>query len=228
MKYTSVRKGLFLRRPNRFTAHILLDGQEETVHVKNTGRCREILRENTPVLLETGTNPLRKTRYSLVGAYKGQMLINIDSQSPNTVVYEAIKSGRLKEFHPPLLLRKEVGFGNSRFDIYLETPSQKVFIEVKGVTLEENGIAMFPDAPTERGAKHLYELIKAVEAGYSSYVFFLVQLKGAKLFTPNSKTDPAFCEALRAAHKNGVGILAYDSIVTEDSILLGDPVEVVL
>ncbi len=226
MKYNSVEKAVFIRRPNRFIAHVLINGAEEIVHVKNTGRCKEILQEGTDAILEASSNPLRKTRYSLISAYKGSVLINIDSQAPNTVAYEAIRSGRISGLENVTMLKREVTFGNSRFDLYFETDSSKGFIEVKGATLESDGIAMFPDAPTERGTKHVHEMIKAVEQGYRGYILFIIQMKGVNLFTTNSATDMEFAKALESAEKAGVGILAYDAVVTEDSILLDMPVEV--
>ncbi|MCX7709259.1 MAG: DNA/RNA nuclease SfsA [Clostridia bacterium] len=228
MIYSDVKKAVFLKRPNRFIAHVLVDGQEEIVHVKNTGRCREILIEGTPVLLEKGKKPDRKTKYSLICAYKGDILINIDSQVPNRVVFDAIKAGSIKGFESVFKISREVAFGNSRFDIYYENPSDKGYIEVKGVTLERDGIALFPDAPTERGAKHIHEMIKAVELGYRGSIFFLIQLKGVSAFTPNAIMDKEFADALIAARKSGVQIIAYDSVVTENSITIGKEIEVVL
>ena len=171
MKYTPIKSAVFISRPNRFISHVLIDGKDEIVHVKNTGRCREILQEGISVILEEASNANRKTKYSLIAAYKGDVLINIDSQVPNMVVYEAIKDEKLKEFQKITKLSREVTFGNSRFDLYYECGEQKGFIEVKGVTLETDGVAMFPDAPTERGSKHVYEMIKAVEQGYAGFYF---------------------------------------------------------
>ncbi|MDD4834096.1 MAG: DNA/RNA nuclease SfsA, partial [Lutispora sp.] len=150
MIYNDTKEAIFIKRPNRFIAHVLLDGKEEIVHVKNTGRCREILIEGTKVILEASKNPNRKTAYSLIAAYKGDMLINIDSQIPNAVVFEGIKQNRISIISDVKYLKREVTYGNSRFDMYFEKENSKGFIEVKGVTLEENGLAMFPDAPTER------------------------------------------------------------------------------
>lgn len=226
MKYSSVKVARFIRRPNRFIAHVIVDNNEEIVHVKNTGRCREILQEGTMVILEEAKNTERKTKYSLIASYKGDVLINIDSQVPNLVVFDGIKEGKIKEFRKVTKLSKEVVYGNSRFDLYFETNDQRGFIEVKGVTLETEGIAMFPDAPTQRGCKHIYEMIKAVEEGYEGFIFFLIQMKGVKHFTPFEIRDPEFTKALRLASEKGVTILAYDSIVSEDGITLGTPVEV--
>ena len=226
MKYSNVRTATFLQRPNRFIAHVLIEDREEIVHVKNTGRCREILQKGTEVILEEATNKDRKTKYSLIAAYKGDVLINIDSQIPNAVVFESIKENMVKELLNVSKLNREVVYGNSRFDLYFEAGEKKGFIEVKGVTLENDGVAMFPDAPTERGTKHIYEMIKAVEEGYSGYIFFLIQMKGVQCFTPNSLQDPKLAEALSLAKKKGVSIFAYDSVVTMDGIVLGDPIKI--
>ncbi|HOA97565.1 MAG TPA: DNA/RNA nuclease SfsA, partial [Acetivibrio saccincola] len=187
MHYNSIKKGIFINRPNRFVANVLIDGITETVHVKNTGRCKEILVKGTTVFLEESSNLNRKTRYSLVAAYKGDTLINIDSQAPNHVVYEAILQNKIKDFKDVLTLKKEVTFGKSRFDLYFENKSEKGFIEVKGVTLEKDGTAMFPDAPTVRGTRHILEMIDVVNNKYKGYILFLVQLKGVKCFTPNKE-----------------------------------------
>lgn len=226
MKYTSVKVAKFLRRPNRFIAHVILDNKEEIVHVKNTGRCREILQEGTLVILEAAKNTERKTKYSIIAAYKGDVLINIDSQIPNMVVYHGIQEGKIKEFQDITKLSREIVYGNSRFDLYFETKHQRGFIEVKGVTLENDGIAMFPDAPTQRGCKHIYEMIKAVEEGYAGCIFFLIQMKGVNYFTPHVIRDPEFAKALKLANEKGVTILAYDSVVTEDGIIIGTPIRV--
>lgn len=228
MKYSGIREAVFLKRPNRFIAHVLIEGTEEIVHVKNTGRCKEILVGGTKVLVERSRNQDRKTRYSLICGYKGNMLINIDSQVPNRVVADALKNGRIEGFEGITKVSREVTYGNSRFDIYYETPLEKGFIEVKGVTLEKDGIAMFPDAPTERGSKHVYEMAKAVEDGYKGCIFFLIQMFGVNSFTPNIATDKAFADALAAAKEKGVKIIAYDSVVTESSIDIGQQIEVVL
>lgn len=221
MKYKNTRRAKFLDRPNRFIANVELDGQKEIVHVKNTGRCKEIFVEGTTVILEEATNPNRKTKYSLIGGYKDGLLINTDSQVPNAVVYNALQENSIIEVKNVTYVKREVTFGNSRFDIYFEKENIKGFIEVKGVTLEYDGVCMFPDAPTERGTKHIYEMIEAVEQGYVAYIFFLVQMEGMKYFTPNHDMDPNFSDALRKAHKHGVEILVYDSIVKEDEIIIG-------
>ncbi|MCR4435852.1 MAG: DNA/RNA nuclease SfsA [Clostridiales bacterium] len=228
MRYGLIKKANFISRPNRFTAHVLLDGREEMVHVRNTGRCREILKEGTPVILEASKNPLRKTGYSLISAYKGDRLINIDSQVPNAVVQEALKASQINEFGSLQAVLREVTYGNSRFDLYFEDKEKKGFIEVKGVTLEVDGTAMFPDAPTERGAKHVMEMVKAVEGGFLGYILFLIQMDGVHCFTPNRKMDGRFASALCYAEERGVKILAYDSHVTENEITIGSPVKVIL
>ena len=227
MKYTTVKTATFINRPNRFLSHVIVDGQEEIVHVKNTGRCREILQEGATIILEKATNINRKTKYSLIAVYKGDVLVNIDSQVPNMVVYEGILDEKIEEINNVTKLSREVCYGNSRFDLYFESNGKKGFIEVKGVTLESDGIALFPDAPTERGCKHVYEMIKAVEEGYAGYIFFLIQLKGVRYFTPHVIRDPKFAMALKLAREKGVTILAYDSVVLEDEITIGVPLEIV-
>lgn len=226
LKYVSVKTARFIKRPNRFLAHVTTEGREEIVHVKTTGRCREILQENARVVLEESGNRERKTRYSLIAGYKGDVLVNIDSQVPNVVVYDGILDGKVREIPDVIKLSRETVYGNSRFDLFFETEKQKGFIEVKGVTLETEGVAMFPDAPTERGGKHVLEMIRAVEEGYAGYIFFLIQMKGARYFTPHETRDPEFAKALRRAVDKGVTVLAYDSIVREDEITIGDLVEV--
>lgn len=228
MEYLSIRKAEFIKRPNRFVAHVHIDDKVEIVHVKNTGRCKEILQKGTGVILEKASNKNRKTRYSLIAAYKNDKLINIDSQVPNKVVFEALEQGKLSQFSDLTELKKEVTFGNSRFDIYFETADNKGFIEVKGVTLENEGKTMFPDAPTVRGTRHVREMIEAVKQGYLGYIFFLIQIPGVESFTPNQKMDPDFAQAISFASKNGVKLLAYDCHVTENMIKLGKRVPILL
>lgn len=229
MKYQNVIEANFIKRPNRFIAHVAIDNQEEIVHVRNTGRCRELLLPNARVILEDCSNvPTRKTRYSLVSVFKDDMLVNMDSQIPNQVVFQALKENKIASLQDLTFLKREKTFGNSRFDMYFEKDNKRGFMEVKGVTLEEDGIAMFPDAPTERGTKHIYEMVEAVKQGYEGYIFFLIQMKGPKLFNPNWSMDKNFSEALSFAKENGVKILAYDSIVTKDSIDIGDPIDIEL
>lgn len=228
MKYENIVQGIFIKRVNRFIAHVFINHVEHVVHVKNTGRCRELLLPGVVVILEPAQNPERKTKFSLIAVYKGETLINMDSQVPNHVVVEGLQAGLISEISGALAIRKEVTYGNSRFDIYFENDQGKNFIEVKGVTLEEEGIAMFPDAPTVRGTKHVYEMIKAVQAGYGGYIFLLIQMKGVQCFKPNIKMDEEFAVALTLAQKSGVTVLAYDSIVTENEIVVGAPVTILL
>lgn len=218
MRYGTIKKGRFLLRPNRFIAHVDLNGEEVICHVKNTGRCRELLipGETTVYIEDHGEDTKRKTRYSLIGVEKEELMINMDSQAPNKVVKEWIESG---DFLPGItLIKPEKKYGDSRFDFYLEQGEKKIFMEVKGVTLEEDGVAMFPDAPTERGVKHIEELIKCKEEGYDAYIVFVVQMAGMKVFTPNERTHPEFGEALRKARRHGVEIIVKDCKVTEDEL----------
>lgn len=216
MKYENIVKGIFLSRPNRFIAEVLIDGIKQTVHVKNTGRCKELLIKGNEVWLQKSHNPLRKTAYDLVAVKKGDMLINMDSQIPNAVAAEWLKKGKL--FSKEAVIKREVTFGNSRFDLFIEDKNRKAFIEVKGVTLENDGIASFPDAPTLRGVKHINELIKCAQNGFEAYIIFIIQMKGVRLFTPNYETHPEFGEALKKAQENGVNIIALDCKVDENSI----------
>lgn len=221
MKYEKVIEGIFLKRPNRFIAHVLVNGVEEIVHVRNTGRCRELLIPNAKVILEDCSHNLnRKTKYSLIAVWKDNMLVNMDSQIPNASVFKAINENRIAGLENLTHIKREVTFGNSRFDIYFESPTEKGFIEVKGVTLEDNNIAMFPDAPTERGSKHVLEMIEVVKLGYRGIIFFLLQMKGPNIFRPNYEMDKAFSDALKLASENGVEILVYDSIIKSDEIIV--------
>ncbi|HHV45381.1 MAG TPA: DNA/RNA nuclease SfsA [Tissierellia bacterium] len=227
MVYKNIVEGIFIKRPNRFVAHVLINGKEEIVHVKNTGRCKELLVPGAKVILEDCLHHKnRKTRYSLIAVWKGHMLVNMDSQVPNDVVFEALKEGKIEGLEDLTMIKREVAFGNSRYDIYFESKNEKGFIEVKGVTLEINGISMFPDAPTERGTRHILELTEAVKEGYKGVVLFLIQMKGPTVFQPNWEMDISFSQAIRFAYDNGVNVLAYDSIVTENSIVLGKQVKI--
>ena len=226
MKYKRMVTGRFLERPNRFIAYVELSGKRETVHVKNTGRCAELLQPNATVYVQKADNPERKTQWDLIGVKKGRRMVNMDSQIPNKVVEEFLRAGNL--FPDAALIRPETTYKNSRFDFYIEDGERKIFMEVKGVTLEQDGIVKFPDAPTERGVKHIQELCEAIEDGYEAYVFFVVQMKGVKYFMPNMATHAAFGEALQHAKERGVKILAYDCKVTEDSIQIADEVPVFL
>ena len=224
MRYDDVREGRFLSRPNRFIAHVALDGVTEVCHVKNTGRCRELLVPGAAVYLERAGNPARKTRYDLIAVRKGGLLINMDAQAPNRVFGEWAAAGG---FLPGLTaIRPEFTWEDSRFDVRLEDGRGPVFVEVKGVTLEEDGEARFPDAPTERGAKHLRGLLRAVEQGYRAAVCFVIQMKGPAVFRPNDRTDPAFGQALRRAAAGGVAVLAVDCRVEPDSLVIDRPVPV--
>jgi len=197
------------------------------VHVKNTGRCRELLIPGVRVFLEKSKKDNRKTGFSLISVVKGNLLINIDSQVPNKVVEESILSKAIPEFADVVNLKRESRYGNSRFDLYFERANGfRGFIEVKGVTLDNDGTAMFPDAPTQRGLKHLMELEKAAAEGYEAYVFFLVQYSPAKVFMPNFRTDPDFSKGLTKVNDNGVKIIAYDSIVEKDSIVINEPIAI--
>ena len=229
MKYKNIAEGIFLERPNRFIAKVQIKGEIHTVHVKNTGRCKELLKPGSAVYLEKSDNQNRKTKYDLVAAVKERenlpsLLINLDSQIPNDVAAEWLRESGL--FSPDATVKREVVFGNSRFDFYIEDKDRKAFVEVKGVTQEYGGTAMFPDAPTERGVKHLEELIKCKEQGYEAYVLFIVQMKGITRLIPNDETHKAFGDALRKAQKSGVKILAVEYIVTPDSIQADAPVPV--
>ena len=220
MKYNNIIKGEFIDRPNRFIANVLIDNNIEVCHVKNTGRCKELLVKGSTVYLQKSDNPNRKTKYDLIAVQKGDRLINMDSQIANYVALELVPNlfDNIKIFKP------EYKYGNSRFDIYVETDTDKIFIEVKGVTLENDGVVSFPDAPTERGVKHLKELQKAVTEGYKAYVLFVVQMADVKFFEPNSKTHPEFAEELKKSKENGVVPLAYDCAVTPDSIEIRKPI----
>lgn len=226
MIYENIVEGKFINRPNRFIAHVEIEGQEQVVHVKNTGRCKELLVPGAVVYLERSDNPARTTAYDLIAVKKGSRIINMDSQIPNKVVAEWLEKGSF--FHDLVSLRPETTYGNSRFDIYVETQTEKAFIEVKGVTLEEDGVVRFPDAPSERALKHVEELIKARESGYRAILFFVVQMEKVKWFTPNMDTQPEFGEALLRAAEAGVEIHAYDCKVTPETITMNKPVPIAL
>lgn len=224
MTYKNINKAVFIDRPNRFIARCEINEQVETVHVKNTGRCKELLIPGTTVFLEKFNNQTRKTNYDLISVIKGNRIINIDSQAPNKIFLEWAKSGK---FLPDILLIKpEYRFLNSRFDFYIETPFKKIFIEIKGVTLENNGVVMFPDAPTQRGLKHISELIEVKKKGYEAYIIFVIQMENAKYFMPNYITHKAFANKLKECDDNGVNVAAFDTIVTEKSIVLNNEVKV--
>lgn len=244
MKYQHIKRGIFLSRPNRFIAYVKVDGREEKVHVKNTGRCRELLKEGAAVWLEKSENGGRATAYDLVAVEKEGRIVNMDSQAPNKAVCEWLLAGGL--FPEVTLVRPETAFGDSRFDFYIEADDpqensekgaadageacgiRKIFMEVKGCTLEENGVGLFPDAPSERAVKHVRELIKAREAGYGSYLLFVVQMDRVDHVAPNRRTQPEFAEVLLEARKAGVQIIARDCLVTEDSMEIRNPLPVYL
>lgn len=227
MKYLQIEKGIFLERPNRFTALVEMDGRTETCHVKNTGRCRELLLPGAEVWLDKSSNPNRKTAYDLVSVRKGDRIINMDSQAPNRVVSEWLKDSGNQLFSNVTYVKPECRYGESRIDFYVETEcGRRIFLEVKGVTLEEEGIARFPDAPTERGIRHIRELQRAVAEGCEACILFVIQMKGIRRFEPNDRTHPQFKEALREACREGVKALAYDCQVTPEEMRLDLPVAV--
>ena len=223
MRYERVAEGVFLSRLNRFAARALVDGREQTVHVKNTGRLRELLVPGTEAVLCPAESPGRKTAYDLIAVRHDGRYINIDSQAPNTAAAEL-----MERLYPGCVLRRERVFGSSRFDLYLERGDLRLFTEVKGVTLVRNRTALFPDAPTARGRKHLLELMEAQRAGYAASVLFLVQRDDCLRFSPNRETDPAFADALAEAAAAGVEILCFDCEVSADSVIVRSPVPVIL
>jgi len=225
MIYSDMSRGTFLARPNRFSAHVEIDGQPEVVHVKNTGRCRELLPAGAEVWCQKSANPNRKTKFDLITVRKGSRLINMDSQAPNLAAKEWLAAGGLGEIEN---LRAETKHGDSRFDFSFTKDNKTCFLEVKGVTLETDGICAFPDAPTERGAKHLRGLTEAAKTGYGAYVLFVIQMADVKYLHPNDATDPEFGRALREAAANGVEVLAVDCEVTVNQMTVGNFVPVVL
>ena len=231
MTYRNLTKARFLARPNRFIAQVAMGDRVETVHVKNTGRCRELLVPDATVYLAEGNNPARKTHYDLVMVEKERdgkppLFINMDSQAANTLAEEWLRKGTL--FSPQAVIRREVTYGRSRFDFYIEDGDTKTFLEVKGVTLEKDGVASFPDAPTERGVKHIEELIACQKDGYRACLLFVVQMKGVSHVCPNDDTHPAFGEALRRAKEAGVTLLAVDCQVSPEGVFPDEPLPVCL
>jgi sugar fermentation stimulation protein A len=221
MRYKKIVEGRFISRPNRFVAYVDIDGVETAVHVKNTGRCKELLTEGAVVYLEDSMNDARKLRHSLVAVMKGDRLVNMDSQAPNTVAKEWLNSGdaHLDGLSNLVIVKGEQTFGKSRFDFYVKDDSgREGYLEVKGVTLENDGVVSFPDAPTERGVKHINELVEAKKQGYYAGILFVVQMDGVSLFTPNDITHRAFGDALRKAKESGVEIIAKTCKVTPDSL----------
>ena len=225
MRYDNMVPGIFLARPNRFIAHVQIGENTEICHVKNTGRCRELLPARAKVWCQRSDNPARKTKYDLITVKKGQRLINMDSQAPNQAAKEWLLQGGLGDIQD---LRAETVHEDSRFDFSFTTNGKRCFLEVKGVTLEQDGVCAFPDAPTQRGTKHLKGLIRAAEEGFGTYVLFVIQMSDVKYLRPNDDTDPAFAAALREAAQKGVTILAMDCAVTEDRMDIRLPVLVKL
>ena len=228
MTYDNIVTGTFLKRPNRFIAYVEVKGDVKTCHVKNTGRCQELLVPGCTVVLEfhpKAKEMKRKTEYDLIAVYKGNLLINMDSQAPNAAAGEWLRSGGLGEIED---LRPETVHGDSRFDFSFTKNGKQCFLEVKGVTLEEEGICAFPDAPTERGTKHLRGLLEAVKAGYGAYVLFVIQMRPVKCFRPQQERDPAFAKALREAAAGGVEVIAMDCDITPEEMRIREPVPVEL
>lgn len=224
MKYTDITEGIFIDRPNRFIANVEINGKKTVCHVKNTGRCKELLISGTKVYLQHSHNPARKTEFDLIAVEKGNILINIDSAAPNKAAAEYIR----KIFGENAIIKQEVKYGTSRIDFFVESNGEKWFIEVKGVTLEQNGRAYFPDAPTLRGVKHLNELCAAVKEGCRACALFIIQMKGVSAFSPNNITHPEFGKALKRAAESGVIIKAVDCLVTKDSMTANKEVEIIL
>ena len=225
MQYSNMIPGKFLARPNRFVAQVLIDGQIHNVHVKNTGRCRELLTPNATVWCQKSANPNRKTQFDLIAVQKGERLINMDSQAPNIAAGEWLRAGGLGKIEN---LKAETFHGDSRFDFSFMLDGKQCFLEVKGVTLERDGVCAFPDAPTDRGVKHLKGLTQAAKDGFGAFVLFVIQMPDVKYLHPNDATDPAFGAALREAAANGVTVQAMDCAVTEDTMQLRLPVLVKL
>lgn len=221
MEYKNIVKGTFIKRPNRFIAHVLIDGKVEICHVKNTGRCKELLIPDTTVFLEKSSNPLRKTAFDLISVYKGDRLVNMDSQAPNKVACEWLKNR-----FPHAFIKSEKVWEDSRFDFYIENGEDRIFVEVKGVTLENNGVALFPDAPTARGVKHLNGLARWATEGNKAMVLFIIQMNGIKYFTPNKETHPEFAEALAKAKEQGVKVVAVGCEVGENTLTYDKEIEI--
>ena len=226
MKYKNIIKAKFVSRPNRFIAYVDIDGKQEIAHVKNTGRCKELLIPKATVYLSESDNPERKTKYDLITVKKNSFLINMDSQAPNAAVEEWLKKGNL--FSKKASIKREYSYNKSRFDFYVEDGKRKAFIEVKGVTLEKDNIAYFPDAPTERGIKHIQELEASLNEGYEAIILFVIQMEKVNKFKPNDETHRAFGDALRKASKAGVKVLAMNCLITPDSMVINKPVKVEL
>lgn len=230
MRYNNIKEGRFIIRPNRFIAEIMIDGKKETAHVKNTGRCKEILQRDAAIYLEKAHNKNRKTSWSIISAKKGNEIINIDSQIPNRVFEEALYANKIKikSLNKLRILKREQTYKHSRFDFYYKTDIHEGFIEIKGVTLKQNGIARFPDAPTLRGRRHIEELIEANNDNYRSLIIFIIQMQNVNIFEPNYQTDPDFSNILIKAKEAGIGIYAYNCIIEPDSIYLNKKVKVLI
>ncbi|MDR2940083.1 MAG: DNA/RNA nuclease SfsA [Clostridiales bacterium] len=226
MVYNNIMEGIFLSRPNRFIAEINIGGNIAPCHVKNTGRCKELLAPGAKVLVNKSLNPNRATKYDLISVWKGRRLINMDSQAPNIIFGEFLRDGKFIDGLN--FIKPEAKYNNSRFDFYIEAGKRKAFIEVKGVTLEENNVAIFPDAPTERGIKHLNELAACLLEGYEAYVVFIIQMEGIGYFIPNNRTHAEFGRTLKTSASAGVTALAYDCIVTENSLLVNKSIPIKL
>ncbi|NLO46732.1 MAG: DNA/RNA nuclease SfsA [Clostridiales bacterium] len=224
MKYENTKKAVFIDRPNRFIANIALSGGVEACHIKNTGRLGELLLPGADMIVQQRDQKTRRTKYDLIAVYKNARLVNVDSQAPNRVFAEWLRGGGL--FRNLTLLRPECRFGNSRLDFYIEADGRRIFVETKGVTLEDGGVALFPDAPTERGKRHLNELISCVKKGFSAYAVFIVQMKGVRYFAPNAHTHAAFAKTLKEASEAGVRIIALDCDVCHNSLEISDFVDV--
>jgi len=224
MIYKNIRKAIFLTRPNRFIAHILLEGKEEICHVKNTGRCKELLTPGAEIYVQEFDETKRKTKYDLISVYKGRRLVNIDSQVPNKLFREWAERNQF--FGEDATIRSEFTYGQSRFDFYVESGARKILIEIKGVTLEEHRVALFPDAPTQRGVKHIQELQQALDKGMEAYLVFIIQMQGVHYMSPDWRTHPEFGQALVQAEKAGLKIMALDCQLGEDWIEAREFVEV--
>lgn len=223
MRYENIVPAVFLDRPNRFIAHVEINGKPEICHVKNTGRCRELLIPGAAVYVQRSSNPARKTAFDLIAVRKGERLINMDSAAPNAVFGEWLREGGLGEADE---VRSEVTRGDSRFDFAFSLDGKPCFAEVKGCTLEEDGVARFPDAPTERGVKHLHGLIRAVAEGYGAFLVIVIQMRGIRYFEPNWATHAAFGEAMREAQRAGVRLLALNCDVAPEELSIANPVEI--
>ena len=224
MIYENILPAVFVDRPNRFIAHVELNGRLEVCHVKNTGRCRELLIPGCRVYVQHQPSPTRKTAYDLIAVEKGERLLNMDANAPNRVFNEYVRAGRFLRGWS--VIRPETTHGDSRFDFYLESPGHRLFAEVKGVTLEDDGVMRFPDAPTERGVKHLEGLARCVQEGYEAWAVFVIQTENVRWMEPNRRTHPAFADAMRQAAQSGVHLLALDCHTEPDRLEICRPVEI--